>query len=94
MYVLPQRLDKLRYAGTTTILFAIVNAVKLVPYWALGQLSPGNLGAAALLLPIAVAATFAGVRLVRIIPEAIFYRLIEIALLLVSAKLVVDALAA
>ncbi|MGE0241570.1 MAG: sulfite exporter TauE/SafE family protein, partial [Parvibaculaceae bacterium] len=68
MYVVPQRLDKMVYAGTTTILFAIVNAVKLVPYWALGQLSFANLKTVAALFPFAIAATLAGVRLTRVIP--------------------------
>jgi uncharacterized membrane protein YfcA len=91
MYVLPQRLDKMIYAGTTTILFAVVNAVKLVPYWALGQLSLANLKTVAALFPFAVAATFAGVKLTRIIPPDIFYRLVIGALFLVSLKLIYDA---
>jgi hypothetical protein len=91
MYVIPQRLEKMVYAGTTTILFAVVNAVKLVPYWALGQLSLENLELAAWLLPGAIAATFAGVWLVRIIPQVLFYRLVVIALFLVSLKLLADA---
>jgi uncharacterized membrane protein YfcA len=91
MYVLPQRLDKMIYAGTTTILFAVVNAVKLVPYWALGQLSLANFKTVAALFPFAVAATFAGVKLTRIIPPNIFYRLVIGALFLVSLKLIYDA---
>ena len=91
MYVLPQRLDKMIYAGTTTILFAIVNAVKLVPYWALGQLSLANLKTVAALFPFAIAATFAGVRLTRIIPQDLFYRLVIGALFCVSLKLIYDA---
>ena len=35
VFVLPQRLEKMVYAGTTTIMFAAINAVKLIPYWAL-----------------------------------------------------------
>jgi uncharacterized membrane protein YfcA len=93
MYVLPQRLDKMIYAGTTTILFAVVNAVKLVPYWALGQLSLANLKTVAALFPFAIAATFAGVRLTRIIPQDLFYRLVIGALFLVSLKLIYDATA-
>jgi len=93
MYVLPQRLEKMIYAGTTTILFAIVNAVKLVPYWALGQLSLANLKTVAALFPFAIAATFVGVRLTRIIPQDLFYRLVISALFLVSLKLVYDAAA-
>jgi uncharacterized protein len=91
MYMLPQRLEKMIYAGTTTILFATVNAVKLVPYWALGQLSLDNLKTVAILFPFAIAATFVGVKLTRIIPQDIFYKFIISALFLVSLKLVYDA---
>ena len=41
MYVLPQHLEKMKFAGTSTILFAIINAAKIVPYWELQQF--GNL---------------------------------------------------
>ncbi len=92
MYVLPQRLDKMTFAGTSTILFAVVNAVKLVPYWALGQFTAGNLKVAALLAPVAVAGTFLGFRLVKIIPEKAFFRFVEVALAVVSVKLIADAM--
>lgn len=92
VYVLPQRLPKMVYAGTSTILFTVVNAVKLVPYWALGQLSLSNLEKVAILAPAAVAATFLGVRLTRRISEAWFFRLVLAALALVSIKLVWDGL--
>lgn len=91
VYVLPLRLEKTVYAGTTTVLFAFVNAVKLVPYWALGQLSASNLKAAAILGLPAILAVLVGVRLVRILPEALFFRLVTWALLLVSAKHLWDA---
>lgn len=90
MYVMPQRLEKLVFAGTTTILFAIVNAVKLIPYWALGQLSLANLVVALKLFPLAIAATLAGVRIVRIMPEVLFFQLVTAALFFISLKLVYD----
>lgn len=90
MYVVPQRLPKMVYAGTSTILFAAVNAMKLPPYWALGQLGIGNLKIAGLLLPVAIAGTFLGVWLTRRIPERIFYRVVVAALFLLSCKLVFD----
>lgn len=90
-YVLPQRLEKLTYAGTTTIVFAVINVVKLFPYWALGQLNPANLATSVTLFPVAIAATFAGARLVRIVPETLFFRLVEFGLLAVSLKLIWDA---
>ncbi|MCW3782755.1 sulfite exporter TauE/SafE family protein [Defluviimonas salinarum] len=86
VYVLPLRLEKAAFAGTATVFFAFVNAVKLVPYWALGQLSPANLGVAAVLMLPAVASVFAGVWLVRVIPTELFFRLVTWALLLISLK--------
>jgi uncharacterized membrane protein YfcA len=93
VYALPLGLSKTAFAGTTTIMFAIINAAKLVPYWALGQLNPGNLKAAAVLMVPATLAVFAGVRLVRILPARLFFRLVTWALLAVSIKLIWDAIA-
>ncbi|MDQ1900016.1 sulfite exporter TauE/SafE family protein [Paracoccus sp. WLY502] len=93
VYVQPLRLSALTYAGTTTWFFAVCNLVKLIPYAALGQLSPGNLRAAAVLMPVALLSVWAGLRLVRIIPEALFYRLITWGLLAVSLRLIWQALA-
>jgi uncharacterized membrane protein YfcA len=91
-YTLPQHLPKMIFAGTSTILFAVVNAVKLVPYWALGQLTLDNLDRVVALIPPAVLATFLGVRITRYLPEKIFFRLIMTTLALVSVKLVADGL--
>jgi uncharacterized membrane protein YfcA len=92
VYVLPQRLSKAVFAGTTTITFAAINLVKLLPYWQLGQLDLANLRISLLLIPIAVAGTFIGVWLVRIIPQRTFFLLIHAALFVLSIKLVVDAI--
>ncbi|MFO1503505.1 MAG: sulfite exporter TauE/SafE family protein [Steroidobacteraceae bacterium] len=92
VYVLPQRLPKMVFAGTTTITFAAINLVKLLPYWQLGQLDAANLRTSLLLMPIAVAGTFAGVRLVRVIPERAYFVFIHVALFLLSIKLVADGL--
>jgi len=90
MYVVPQRLPKMMFAGTSVLFFATINALKLVPYWHLGQLSASNFKIAAMLLPVAIAATFMGVKLTRIVPEAMFYRLVVTALFLLSLKLTFD----
>lgn len=92
VYVQPLRLPSVIYAGTTTWFFAVTNWVKLVPYWALGQLSPANLKAAALLTPVALVSVWIGLRLVRIIPQELFYKLITWGLLVVSLRLVWQAL--
>ena len=91
-YVLPQKLPKMMFAGTSTIVFAIINLVKLVPYWALGQFNPTNLEVAALLSPIAIAGALIGYKLTAILPEGLFYRLVEVALFVISLKLIHEAL--
>jgi uncharacterized protein len=92
VYVLPQGLSKTVFAGTTTITFAAINLVKLLPYWQLGQLDLANLKVSVLLMPIAVAGTFAGVWLVRVMPQRTFFLLVHVALFLLSIRLVVAAL--
>jgi uncharacterized protein len=39
IHVLPQRLDKLTLVGTTVMFFALMNLMKIVPYFALGLFS-------------------------------------------------------
>ena len=92
IYVLPLRLQKMIFAGTNTILFAYLNALKLLPYWALGQFSADNLRVASALMPVAGLAVFGGVYLVRRLPQALFFRLVTWALLLVSLKLMADGI--
>jgi uncharacterized membrane protein YfcA len=74
IYVLPQRMAKLRFVGTATVFFALVNYMKLIPFFALGQFSTANIKTSLVLMPLAVATNFLGVWLVRITPTEIFYR--------------------
>lgn len=90
VYTMPLKMTKTVFAGTSTIAFAIINAVKLIPYWALGQFSSENLHVSVLLMPVAALAVFVGVRLVRVLPEVLFFKLVTWALLLVSVKLIWD----
>lgn len=90
VYVLPLNLSKLVFAGTGTLVFAYINAIKLVPYYFLGQFSLQNLEVAAVLMPVAAVSVFGGVRLVKLLPEKLFFRAVTWALLLVSFKLIWD----
>lgn len=94
VYTLPLGLRKAVFAGTSTILFAYVNAIKLVPYYFLGQFSAENLHVALLLMPTAALAVFVGFRMVKVLPERLFFRLVTWALLAVSVKLIFDGLSA
>ncbi len=88
VYVQPLHLDSRIYAGTTTVFFAIVNALKLVPYAFLGQLNAANLRISALLFLPAAIGVLLGLKLIRIMPQALFYRFITWGLMLVSLRLI------
>ncbi len=90
IYMLPQRLTPRIFAGTSAILFAIINLLKVFPYFALGQFSRDNLWASASLLPVAVLSTFAGVWLVRRVSADRFYALVLALTFIVGVKLIWD----
>ncbi len=91
MYVLPQRLEKMVYAGTTTIIFAIINLLKLPPYWFLGQVNVASLEKCLVLGPASLIGAFLGYKLTTIMPTKLFFRAVEIALFLVSVLLIKES---
>jgi uncharacterized membrane protein YfcA len=90
VYLLPQKLDKTVFVATTVVFFAVVNAAKLVPYWALGQLVPGNLATSFVLLPLAPLGMGLGFWLHRRIDPVLFFRICHFLLLLTGLKLAWD----
>ena len=87
VFVLPQQLPKMTLVGTSTVFFAAVNALKVIPYFGLGQFSPKGLATSAVLLPIAIAANMLGIWLVRITPTELFYRIAYWMVLFISGGL-------
>jgi uncharacterized membrane protein YfcA len=92
MHLLPQKLDKLTYVGTITMLFAASNVMKIPAYGALGQLTADNLAAGATLLPVAMAANYAGIWLVRRTPTEVFYRIAYVLMFVIALELMRNAL--
>ncbi|WP_088182755.1 sulfite exporter TauE/SafE family protein [Sphingobium sp. Z007] len=92
MWVLPKRLPRDTLVGTTALAFAAMNWMKLPAYAALGQFTHANLMATAMLAPVAILSTFAGVALVRRVDPARFYTLIYALMVLLGIKLIIDAL--
>lgn len=91
-YAIPQKLEKQIYAGTAVMFFFVVNAVKLVPYAALGQFDKTNLTTSLILLPLAPVGVLFGVWLVKRIPQDIFYRILYGLIFCVGVKLLWDVL--
>ncbi|MFY8192047.1 MAG: sulfite exporter TauE/SafE family protein [Limnohabitans sp.] len=91
IYMLPQKLPKAEFAGTATILFAIINLSKILPYQNLSPYSQEDLMKAAVLVPMALLGTYLGAYLTRRINDVWFYKLVQTGLFLVSCKLIWDA---
>lgn len=92
MYVLPQRLPKVEFAGTATMLFTIVNLAKVLPYQQLNPYTSTDLMQAMWLIPSALIGTFAGAYLTRRIADVWFFRFVQFGLFAISVKLIADAL--
>ena len=86
-FVLPQRLPKMIYVGTTVMFFAAANVMKIAPYFALGQFSTAGLATSAALFPLAIASNFLGIWLVRVTPEAMFYQITNVIVFLIGCEL-------
>ena len=88
IYALPQQLAKMTFVGTMAIFFTALNAMKLVPFFALGQFTARNLTTSTVLLPLAIAANAVGIWLVRRIPADTFYRMAHALVATISMALI------
>jgi uncharacterized membrane protein YfcA len=94
LYLMPKKLSPVLFAGTAGLFFAVVNFVKLVPYYALGQFTSDNLLYSLVLVPLAPMGVALGHYLVRRSTPSLYYSVISAALVLVGAKLLWDGISA
>lgn len=88
VYLLPQRLPPALFVGTTAVVFAMFNYVKLLPYAWLGQLNSDNLATSLVLLPLAPVGIQLGRWLLERVSGVVFYRIVYGLLLITGLKLV------
>ncbi len=87
IYLLPQRLDKTLFVGTTVVFFAFVNYVKLIPYTMMGQFVPDNLVTSLGLAPVAVAGIYSGLWLHKRVTVRWFYHVCYALLVITGSRL-------
>lgn len=87
IYLLPRRLARQVFVGTTAWFFFVINLVKLIPYHWLGLISLERVALAAALLPVAALGTWLGIRTLRSFEERIFFRLVTLILALTGLQL-------
>tara|TARA_R110002110_G_scaffold66978_1_gene182941 strand:+ start:25827 stop:26576 length:750 start_codon:yes stop_codon:yes gene_type:complete len=93
MYLMPKKLTPLLFAGTAGMFFAVVNAVKLLPYYALGQFSSANLLYSLVLVPLAPLGVKLGHYLVKRSDTGFYYAVISFFLVVVGIKLLWEGVA-
>ena len=92
IYVLPQKLPKMVFAGTTTIVFAAVNLAKVIPYSQIQPYTESTLKVSLYLLPAAAMGTVVGKALIERLTEKWFFLAVQIALFVICIRLVFTAL--
>jgi len=92
IFVLPQKLPKMVFAGTTTIVFAAINLSKAIPYYSLHPYTLSTLQVCVYLLPMAAIGTFVGKKLIERLAEKWFFLAVQVALFCISIKLVYSAI--
>ena len=90
IYAIPQGLEKTVFAGTAVMFFAVVNAVKLIPYFMLGQFDRANLMTSLVLIPLAPVGVLLGVWLLKRISQDAFYKFLYSMVFIVGVKLLWD----
>lgn len=90
VHTVPMRMEPAVYAATSVLFFAIINAVKVVPYLALGQFDATNLTTSAAMFPLAIVSTLAGAAIVRRVRAEAFYPFMYAMIFLIGVKLVWD----
>lgn len=92
VYAVRRGLSRDDFVGTSAVFFAVVNWLKVPPYFTLGQFTWDSLTASATLVPVALAANALGVYIVRRMSTALFYRLVYAATFAIGVKLIWDGM--
>lgn len=91
-YLLPLRLEPIKFAATLSIFFTAINVFKWVPYSLLGILNWNYVLLAIMYLPLVPIGVWLGYKLATVIPEKIYYQIVTIGMLIGGCKLLFDGI--
>jgi uncharacterized membrane protein YfcA len=91
MYLLPQKLPKLSFAGTTVAFFFVLNLTKVLPYSLQGMITKESLALGAIMLPVVPVGVGLGYLAVRLMKPKYYVGLIYAVLAATSMLLIVKA---
>src|ERR1044071_293811 len=87
IHLLPQKLEKLPYIGTVSILFAASNFVKIPGFATLGYVTAENMLVGFAMVPIAVASNYLGIWAVRKVSTEAFFRIAYVLMFVIAVEL-------
>ena len=87
MYLLPQKLPNAVFVGTSTLLYFVSNASKVLPYWKMGLITEQGLRLGVSLLPSVAAGALLGVWLNKVLSPQAFSKLILLFVALTAVRL-------
>ncbi|MGA4645512.1 sulfite exporter TauE/SafE family protein [Limisphaera sp. 4302-co] len=90
MFLVPQRLPKEVYVGTTALVFTWINWIKVPFYVANGVITPHTLGQSLLYLPLVPLGVWLGVKLNRRFSETLFSRIVLATIFLTGLQLIFE----
>ena len=93
IFTIPLGLAKSVFVGTSVIVFSYCNVIKLIPYIWLGQIDTSSIKISLIMIMPATVAVYIGVKLVKLIPEDTFFKIVTWALFCISIKLIWDGIA-
>jgi uncharacterized membrane protein YfcA len=93
LWALTRKFTQTVYIGTSAILFAIMNWVKVPAFLALGQFTAENMRLTLIFMPLAILSTCAGVWLVKRLDPARFLGIINVLMVAVGLALLWDSIA-
>jgi len=89
MYLLPQKLPNAVFVGTSTLLYFVSNASKVLPYWKMGLITKQGLWLGVSLLPSVAAGALLGIWLNKVLSPQTFSKLILLLVALTAVRLLV-----
>jgi uncharacterized membrane protein YfcA len=88
VYLLPQQLSRELFVGTTVVLFASMNVIKLIPYAYLGLIRVGSVTTVLLLAPVVILGVWLGIWLNQRFDNTWFQRTVYVLLLATGVQLI------
>lgn len=89
-HLLSLKLDKLAYQASSVLIFWAINLMKVGPFFAIGVMDGVSMWRSLSLAPFAVIGVLIGVWAHKRVPQALFFKVMTIALFITGAKLIWD----